>query len=76
MFKNSVFKVSVNTQKWIKATSIRVVKTMAQTALATIGTSSYLGSVNWTMVASTSVLAGIITVFTSLAGLPEVESEE
>ena len=73
MFKNCVFKVSVDTKKWLKAAGIRAVKTMAQTFVATIGTAAVMGDVNWSMVASASVLAGILSVATSVAGLPEVD---
>lgn len=72
MFKNCVFKVSVDTKKWIKAAAVRAVKTIAQTAVATIGTSAAMGEVNWVMVASASCLAGIVSVLTSVAGIPEV----
>jgi len=75
MFKNCVFKVSVNTKKWIKKAGIRAVKTVAQTFIATIGTASYLGAVDWKLVVSASVLAGVLSVATSVAGLPEVEGE-
>ena len=76
MLKNCVFNTSVDTKKWIKASAIRAVKTMAQTAVATIGTAAVMGDVNWVIVASASVLAGIISVLTSVAGIPEVEGEE
>ena len=72
MFKNCVLNASVDTRKWIKASVVRAVKTMAQTAVATIGTSAVMGDVNWVMVASASVLSGIISILTSVAGIPEV----
>ena len=75
MFKNCVFKVSVDTKKWIKKAGIRAVKTVAQTFIATIGTASYLEAVDWKLVVSASVLAGVLSVATSVAGLPEVEGE-
>ena len=59
--------------KWIKAAGIRAVKTMAQTAVATIGTSAVMGEVSWVMVGSASALAGILSVLTSVAGLPELK---
>lgn len=62
-------------KKWMKAAAVRAVKTVAQTAVATIGTSAVMGEVNWLAVASASVLAGILSLLTSVAGLPEVESE-
>lgn len=58
---------------WIKAAAVRAVKTIAQTAIATIGTSAILSSVNWAVVLSASALAGLLSVLTSVAGLPEVE---
>ena len=63
-------------KKWIKAAGIRAIKTMAQTAIATIGAAAVLSEVNWVVVASASALAGILSLLTSLAGLPEIESEE
>jgi len=62
--------------KWWKAAGIRAIKTVAQTAVATIGTSAVLSEVNWLIVASAAVLAGILSLLTSLAGLPEVPKEE
>ena len=76
MLKNCVFNTSVDTKKWLKASAIRAVKTMAQTAVATIGTSAVMGDVNWVMVASASALSGIISILTSIAGIPEVEGKE
>ena len=60
-------------KKWIKAAGVRAVKTVAQTAVATIGTAGVLGEVNWVMVGSASVLAGVLSLLTSIAGLPELK---
>lgn len=65
--------MSDKTKKWIKAAGIRAIKTVAQTAVATIGTAAALGNVDWVMVASASALAGILSILTSVAGLPEVK---
>lgn len=59
-------------KNWLKAAGIRAVKTVAQTAIATIGTSVVLGDVNWVMVASASALAGLLSLLTSISGIPEV----
>lgn len=61
------------TKKWFKCAGVRALKTVAQTAIATIGTSAVMGDVNWLMVGSASLLAGILSLLTSIAGLPEVE---
>ena len=61
---------------WFKYAGIRALKTICQTAVATIGTSSMMSEVNWTIVASTSLLAGLLSILTSMAGLPEVENLE
>lgn len=63
-------------RKWLKAAGIRAIKTVCQTAIASIGTAAVLSEVNWIAVASASVLAGILSLLTSLAGLPEVDKEE
>ncbi len=76
MFKNCVFKVSVSTQKWIKAASVRAIKTMAQAAIGAIGAGTLISSVDWKMVVSTAIVAGVVSVLTSVAGIPEVESKE
>ncbi len=68
---------NIFTKQWAKATSVRAIKTVAQTAIATIGVSAVMSDVNWIAVGSASLLAGILSVLTSVAGLPEVtESEE
>lgn len=61
-----------NTKKWFKAAGIRAVKTIAQSAIATIGTSAAFGDINWLVVGSAALLAGVLSLLTSIAGLPEV----
>lgn len=65
--------MSEKTKKWIKAAGIRAVKTVAQTFVATVGSAVVISAVNWKVVVSASLLAGILSVATSVAGLPEVE---
>lgn len=65
--------MNIMTKKWLKAAGIRAVKTMAQTAIATIGTSAVICDVNWAVVGSASLLSGILSILTSIAGLPEVK---
>lgn len=62
-------------EKWIRAAGIRAIKTVCQTAVATIGTAAVMNQVNWAAVISASLLAGILSLLTSLAGLPEVQDE-
>jgi hypothetical protein len=63
-------------KNWTKAAAVRAVKTVAQTAVATIGSSAVLSSVDWRVVASASILAGILSLLTSVAGLPEVDAAD
>ena len=65
-----------NLRNWCKAAGVRAVKTVAQTAAATIGTAAVMGDVPWTMVASASALAGVLSLLTSVAGLPEVRGAD
>lgn len=65
-----------NFKSWLKCALVRAVKTIAQTAIATIGTAVAMGEVNWVLVGSASLLAGILSILTSIAGLPEAKKEE
>lgn len=67
---------NVKVKEWWKAAGVRAVKTVAQTAVATIGTAAVMSQVDWKMAVSASVLAGILSLLTSVAGLPEVKTEE
>ena len=73
MFKNCVFKPSVNTVKWVKSAAVRAIKTMAQTAVAMIPVAVTIQSIDWVTVIGTAALAGVVSILTSVAGLPEVE---
>ena len=65
--------MSENAKKWVRAAGVRAVKTVAQTAVATISTAVVMGDVNWPMVGSAALLAGILSLLTSVAGLPELK---
>ena len=68
--------MSEKTKLWLKCAGVRAIKTVAQTAVATIGTSAVIGDVNWVAVASASALAGVLSILTSVAGLPELKEGE
>lgn len=64
------------TKNWLKAAAVRAIKTVAQAAIASIGTTAAMGDVNWVMVGSTAALAGVLSILTSVAGLPEITEGE
>ena len=75
MFKNCVFKVSVDTKKWMKSAGIRAVKTMAQTAVSIVAVGNTVATDDWKLAVSSAVVAGVVSLLTSVAGIPEVEDE-
>ena len=76
VFRNCVFKVSVDTKKWMKSAGIRAVKTMAQTAVSIIAVGNTVATVDWRLATSSAAVAGLVSLLTSVAGLPEVECGE
>lgn len=76
MLKNNVFIPSVNTVRWMRAAGIRAVRTSAQTAVAMIPAAAMIQNVDWTAVVGTAALAGLVSILTSLAGIPEVKAGE
>ena len=76
VFSNCVFKSNVDTLSWFKAAVVRAVKTMAQTAIALIGTAQFVEQVNWIGILSGAVLSGLVSFLTSVAGIPEVKAKE
>ena len=75
MVKNCVLKVNVSTKKWFKAAGVRAVKTVAQAAIGGIGAAAAMGQVDWKYVTSASILAGVLSILTSIQGIPEVGEE-
>ena len=76
MFKNTVFKPNIDTMRWAKAAVVRAVKTAAQTAVAMIPAASMIQQVDWIAVVGTSALAAVVSILTSVAGIPEVKEGE
>lgn len=66
-------KITIKTKNWLRAAGVRAVKTLAQTAVATIGTSAIISAVDWKVVISASLLSGLLSILTSISGLPEVK---
>lgn len=75
MLKNCVFKVSVDTKKWMKSAGIRAVKTMAQTAVSIVAVGNTVATIDWRLAVSSALVAGLVSLLTSVAGIPEVEDE-
>ena len=75
MLKNCVFKVSVDTKKWMKSAGIRAVKTMAQTAVSIVAVGNTVATVDWRLAVSSALVAGLVSLLTSVAGIPEVEDQ-
>lgn len=75
MFKNNVFKTSVSTREWLKAAGVRAAKTMAQAAVAMLPAAATIQQVDWITVIGTAALAGVTSLLTSVAGVPEVKSK-
>ena len=76
MFKNSVLKIDVDTKKWFKAAGVRALKTFAQTTVALIPAAASIAAVDWKMVIGTAALSAVVSILTSVAGIPEVESKD
>lgn len=76
MFKNTVLKSSVDTQKWMKAAAVRAIKTAAQTVVAMIPAAAMIQQVDWVAVAGTAALSAVVSILTSVAGIPEVKDGE
>lgn len=76
MLKNCVLRPNVDTVKWMKKAGIRALKTMAQTMVGVIGAGSVISAVDWKTAVSAAIVAGVVSVLTSVAGIPEVEAEE
>lgn len=76
MLKNNVFNVSINTKDWLKASAIRAIKTFAQTAVSLITVGNMVTELNWASILGISVTSAIVSVLTSIAGIPEVTESE
>lgn len=75
MLKNTVVKTCVSNRKWWRAAAVRAIRTLAQAMIAGIGTSAVLGEVDWKYASSAAALAGVLSILTSMAGIPEVKEE-